>query len=996
MKTIRYIFTSAFALLMVLACVKDEFQEEMSANESLLKVRLSVPEIEVKSSSDSAIYAYIPSEVKEGTLNPISETIVNIGDGTTYYNIPSGTSEVAFTNISGESDEKIDISTDKDGNICYSVDTVATAGSYFFDREVLAGYIDDVVLGTKEAYDVQIKRLSSKLTTNFRVKDTSGTALSLYYIISSVKVEYSGLGDSAALLSDETITISGNKNEQVYLKAYQANSYNQLYYHSSNFLPGNEVPSVTVTITRKSGLTQTYTKSLGKKLEPNRHYTVNLIVTNHNGGVAFEVNEPEVTISTPITPEVTESEFFSVTENPTLSPEAGSEVMIDINPLVPYEWTFELDEDAEKYFTVERIDGQLKAVAKETNDGDFRFGNITLKSATGEYTTTFALRQFSTRKHEIIMTYHHSSNSSRRIYIYGENITVQDPNDVNPRDCGSGGWIEINGMTKDCVIKISADLIKTFIPYGSRADYYFGNIYNEYWGGYYYDISDSYGYDNYSFEFKNCRYLETLFAGARNSEIDMSGMPDLKNVVLGYSLASTIKFAEGQDIVYFKAYRCPNIQTLDLRNISATLSSVTLYDCDALLGANFKNFKNLTAVNVNGCNKMGSIILSGCTSLESFSLNDNSAKLLNVTDCTSLKRLTWSTSLESLIHDGADVIEYVKGGYVTDFNFSGKTSLKQIDGLGASNFDVSNCTNLESMGYIYSVKTLNVSNCPALNLLDIDFVDSSEETYSFDHCPNVETAYFNNMGAPCDFSSLENIKTIHFNGLCSRVIETIDLTANTLLEDVKFYGVSGSDNSIALSEVLLPNSIKQIDISDFYYLRKLDLSNHTNLETIKIEDCLYLYDMDFSGCNALKTLTLYDVNSNTLYWSGTNNIVYGSLNLSGCSSLEYINKYGADRSSYLYYLRDLNVEGCESLNHVNLYGASIQTLDFSDCPKLIYLDVRNNDMTKEAIDAMFASLPDWSVDDGFTTGGYMISGNASGYSGYDEAAANAKNWWSIE
>ena len=189
MKTLRYILTSAFSLLMVLSCVKDGFQEEEPANESLLKVRLSVPEIEVKSSPDSAIYAYITSEVKEGTLNPISETIVNKGDGNTYYNIPSGTSEVAFTNISGGNDEKIDISTDKDGNICFSVDTVATAGSYCFDGEILAGHIDGVVPGNKEAYDVPIKRLSSKITTNFRVKDDAGTSISLYHIISSVKVE---------------------------------------------------------------------------------------------------------------------------------------------------------------------------------------------------------------------------------------------------------------------------------------------------------------------------------------------------------------------------------------------------------------------------------------------------------------------------------------------------------------------------------------------------------------------------------------------------------------------------------------------------------------------------------------------------------------------------------------------------------------------------------------------------------------------------------------
>lgn len=990
MKT-RYIYTAIAMVILATSCIKEEQAATISGNEGYLKVRLTVPEIEVKASSTPSFYAFVPSELQNGTFNPIGQFGTNKGGDIFFYDIPEDADEVVFTPLCGDESEVFDISADDEGNVLFAVDTTVTGGSCLFDGDILAGYVGNIVPGTKDPYDVEVKRLSSKLTTNFRIKNDSGTNLNTRYIISSVEVEYSGFGDSVYLSDDETVSAFGNHSEQLSLKA--DSSYdNYLYYNSTDFIPTQTVPSVTVTITRQSGIKQIYTKSLGQQLEPNRHYTVNLIVTHINSGGPFVVYDPEVTVSSPVTPTVTEKDFFTVPNGLTLAGDVGSELLVSVSTILPYEWTFELDEEAGQYFTVEKMDGKLKVIVKEENSGDIRYGNVTLKSITGDYTKTFALRQFSTRKHEVVMTYE-SSDSYRDIYITGENITVQDPNDGSPRfyKTANATAVRLDGLYNGATVTITGDVLKELLAVYSRQSGT-SNYKSEYQlhDGYYYYLNSS--YDAYHFEFKNCRYLETFIGNPRNASLDFSQMPELKTIVLGcYSSFSTISFAEGQGVEYLRLYRCGSIQQLDLRNISETLSTVKLNDCDVLLGANFKNFKNLKSVDVDGCNKMGSINLTGCTDLESFSLADNSAASLNVTDCSSLKRLSWSTSLQTLIHDGADAIEYVDGGYVSDFNFSGKTSLKTINGLGASNFDVSDCSNLESMGHIYNVMTLNVSNCTALKTLDIDFIDSSGETYSFDNCPSVENVYFKNMGAPCDFSPLENLKKIQFDELTGMAITTIDLGSNALLETVSIdgysYYLSGYGSKYPkLSNIILSNSVRYLNLYDLEKLIKLDLSNHTNLLNVCIENCYSLNDMNFSGCTQLKTLALDDV---AYYKNGQ---TFASLNLSGCSSLEYINKYASDSKTDLKYLRDLNVEGCSSLAHVNIYNASVQTLDFSDCPKMIYLDARNNDLTREAIDAMFVSLPDWSVDDGFTTGGYMLSGNY----GFDIAAANAKNWWSIE
>mgnify|MGYP003289166962 CR=1 FL=1 len=1029
----RYIFTALAALILTSSCIKEEQGTDMPEGTGLLKVKLSVPEIEVKAASTPKFYAYVPSEVQAGTLNPIPESVLKKNDGAIYYNLPSDATEVVFSTFHGADGEKVDISADGEGNVWYGIDTEANSGSYFIADEILAGYVGDITVGSTEPKDVAIKRLTSKITTNFRVKDANGADLYLYNVISSVKVEYSGLGNSASVLKDGTVKSSGSHNEEITLKRH--NDY--LYTLDKGFIPSQEIPSVTVTITRSSGVVQIYTKSLGKKLDPNRHYTVNLNVTNINTGGLFVVNDPEVTVSQPISPTVTETEFFSVTNEMTIGGEAGNELMIDVATVLPYDWTFELDEAAAEYFSAEVVEGGIKLMAKEGNMGDIRFGNVTLKSKTGGYTKVLNIRQMSAIKHEIIMTYT-GSYSAGYIVISGENITVQDPNDSNPRvfKTANSTQVRIDGLSAGKVLTVKGDIITELLAITYRTNSYQSNMQYEEHNGYYYNLN--YGSeDYYTFEFKNCRHLETLIACPRNDALDLSGLPDLEKLVLGNSVVSTIKFSEGQGVEYIKAYKCPNIQQLDLRNISKTLSDAILYDCDALVGISFKNFAELKSVNLNACNSMASINLSGCTTLEEYSLSDNSAKSLDVSGCTSLKILRWTTTLDKLIHEGADAIETIGGGgYVTDFNFVGQKSLKIVQDVGTANFNVSGCTNLESIGKLSNVTNLNVSNCPLIKTLDVSFTSSSQ-TYSFSGCPALETIYFKGIVSPCDLSPLSALKVFHSTNMTGQSISTFDFSHNTLLEDLK---LSSSNSSLAspywfpLNNLILPQSIRSLDIFGMDKLTSLRKTNYKNLQNLSIEQCYSLDDIDFSGCTSLETLRivkcryldyikfigctglktialeecdwLYDINfSNcssleTLLMKNVCNTITlgntGKLYLSGCSSLVSINRDAGDKKSYIPYISIFDFAGCKSLEHVNIYAADAKSLNFTDSPKLIYLDARNNQLSAAAINAMFATMPDRNVvDDGAVPGKYLLSGNG-GSNGYNKAAAEAKGWYTTE
>lgn len=983
----KYIFAAVSLLFMTLSCVKEEQAAESNDNNGFLKVRLSVPEIEVKASSSTPkFYAYIPSQVQAGTLDPIKESVLDKDDDAVYYDLPEGADEVVFSTLYGASKEKVDVGADEEGNVWFTIDTEANGGSYLVEDEILAGYVGDVVVGTSDPYDVSIKRLSSQMTVNFEVKDTTGKEISNYYVIQSVKVGFSGLGDSASVLKDGTVATSGNQQEEFSLT--MKSDYLYTTTTPKVFIPSQEIPAITVSIKRKSGIEQSYTKSLGQKLDPNRHYTINLSVVNINGGASFKVEEPTVTVSTPVTPETAEKEFFSVATELTIGGEAGSELLLDISTVIPYEWTFEFDEISENYFTGEIVDGKLKLVTKEGNMGDIRYGNVILKSSVGNYTKVLNIRQMSAIKDEIIMT-RTNSRTSAHVYITGENITVQDPDDGSPRfyKTANAELVNLTGLGTGKSVIIKGDIIKELMTVWTRSTSSSTNY--EYHNGYYYSLSAD-DDDEFSYEFKNCRHLETFIGKPMNDKLDFKDMPQLKKVALGAKSAFTsISFAEGQGLELFTAYKCPNVLQLSLRNCAATLSKVKIYDCDNVAGVNFTDFKSLSSINLDECNNMGAIVLNGCSSLESFSVSRNSATTLEVKDCSSLKSVYVgeNVALAKFLHEGSDAIEIVDGyrsgsswySTIDNLDLTGKKSLKSVSDLIVHTLIVEGCSNLTTLDQLISIKTLDMSNCTSLEKVTLDFWSSSQESYKFDNCPKLEDVYFEDITNACDFSPLTALRKVHLENITGTGFTSLDFSANTQLEDVRI----DSDNSsnCKLNLITLPNSVKTFYMYGIYSMYSLDLSNHTNLKSIEIRQSDYINNLNVSGCSSLETLELY-----ALFRSRNSP---GFLNLSGCSSLISINQN--IQNIYLTYLNGVDLSGCSSLEYMNINDADITNLDLSDCEKVTYLDVRDNNMSAEALNDMFGTLPDWSVNYGETLGVYKITGNP-GASSCDTEIAYVKNW----
>ena len=107
--------------LAAVSCEQAKFGIDEPVSDNMLKVRFATPELEVKSGSeDVSFYAYLTSELKAGTIAPIAATMQK-EDGYLYYNIPEGTTDVIFSNISGTENELVMFTNDSDGGIKISL-----------------------------------------------------------------------------------------------------------------------------------------------------------------------------------------------------------------------------------------------------------------------------------------------------------------------------------------------------------------------------------------------------------------------------------------------------------------------------------------------------------------------------------------------------------------------------------------------------------------------------------------------------------------------------------------------------------------------------------------------------------------------------------------------------------------------------------------------------------------------------------------------------------
>ena len=966
---IKHILTAMLALAAV-SCEQAKFGIDEPVSDNMLKVRFATPELEVKSGSeDVSFYAYLPSELKAGTIAPIAATMQK-EDGYLYYNIPEGTTDVIFSNI-GNSDQDVYI-TAEDGRVVFKTRDEHSA---HINTEIFYAELSGITTGTSTSYSVPVRRLTSIVHSELHYIDNDGNQISTHNI-DYVNVFYHGWATSLTQNEDGTFTGKSYSMGSGFGSSHAINATDET---GRVFIPGELVPDVQVEIQFTNGTNKRYRTSLGKVFEQNHRYNVLLRLRQLNVEGTFVLEEPSVsTVSR--NPNYSKQDFFTLSEGRTVGGYADDVLTIDVSTALPYDWYISYPEEANSFFDIQVIDGQIVIRALATNENEIRSVDIEILTNEG-YSKTITVNQKSSLKHRIVMTSEHTSSSSS-FYISGVNMTVQDPNDTEPRTISDGEnvYVSINGLSQGSQTIIEGDII-TYLGHGG------GNYTDDY--GYKYEYYDStrkcYYFSNssnrsFSYSFSNCLYLENLEIHGQKAALDLSGLKSLKRFYMQNSTCTYPTFAEGQGLEHFTAYNCDALGTLDLRNVSSTIKHISCALSDNIGTINFTNFSALESVNVNSCTGANMINFTGCSSLEYVDIYDNSASALKINNCSALKELSLrSMHLSTITHEGADALETIStsSSSVTTFDFSNKWSLATVGGLSCTTLNLNNCPNLTTLGEINDALSFDISNCTSLEAADINLsTGSSEQVGWFSNCPALKILKISNMRTMLDFSYATSLEELTIDEMRGSTITSIDLSA---LYQLKKAYIDGYDWDTPIGEIKLPASIETLEMEYLNQLSSIDFSNSSNLKSIDLRELYNISTINLANCTALENL---DMKYCFYYYEGT-------LNLSGCSSLKAISQKYSSSQQYNRYLTGVALDGCFSLEEFYMYNANLTSLDFTDSQKMKKLDIRNNySMTAEAVDAMFVTLPDRS--DEWESGSYQIS-----ISGFDVAAANAKNWYAI-
>lgn len=965
MKVKNILIGIAAALAAVSCNVEDEAVLPGAASDGLLKIRPRLQQLDVQTrNAENALIAYIPDSLKSARVQPIASSMIR--ENVYYYNLPEAATSVLFTNLASTAEENVRFGLEETGGLMVVLRDSTRAE---LSQEILLGGLSGILAGNATPYDVSIRRLSSKITARLVLTDANGTPLentAEQLLAASVAID--SLGTFVRIHDDFTTEGCGYTTLESTFSA-DASSFTTPTY---DIIPGRERPRCRLTITDKSGTVKTYTKELDQPLEANRNYMVTFRLRQINGSVSFTFENVSVdTYST--TAGMDDVDMFSISGSTSIGKQAGDSTNLYIASRLNYAWDYELRSGSE-YFSVLRVDDMLTVKALSDNESEARVGVIRLTSSMGDYRDV-TVNQSNAMRQAIRLTKGHSSTLS--FYVDGTNVTITGGNFNKSYETCNNTYVSISNddLPLGEVLTISGDEL--------------------------YSLTMNYmglSYQN-SYAFENCTALHTLEICSSDATLDVSALPALTNLSVRYSLLSSVTFAKEQPVSSLSFSSCSNIESLDLTDISATLRNLTVYSCskfssltiypsdfsgekpleevnfescNSLLGMNLLNYTRLRKASFNSCRNMGTINLSGCSSIYEFHLYDSSASSVNLSNCTSMQSLRLqSVSLGEINLTGTPLskIDMVSSVTISKLDLSGMTSLKTIEGnFTCPTFNASGCTSLDMTdSRIYSVKDLNVSGCSSLTNLSFSVNTSNPVILNFSGLSQIESLAISDLNVAADLGTLTTLKTLSLSSL--RNVASLDLSACASLETF-----SCSSSTRDLTSLVLPQSLQSLSL-DYSGLETLSLAGYANLKDFRIVGTS-LQTVDLSGCTALVKCNFYNNSSLT------------SIDLGSCSSLAEVNpdyENGYNRS-----VTSINLSGCSSLTKFSFSNAALTSLDLSSSPLLSAVNVKNNSLDADGVNNMLRTLPDRSSNT--ATGVVYLYGNP-GVEGYDTSIVANKNWY---
>lgn len=403
---------------------------------------------------------------------------------------------------------------------------------------------------------------------------------------------------------------------------------------------------------------------------------------------------------------------------------------------------------------------------------------------------------------------------------------------------------------------------------------------------------------------------------------------------------------------------------------------IQLFSCaDDSIKAVTLNEPSIKILNVSG-NLLSDIDLSKNPSLEEVDASRNQLLVFKFPEGTSLKKVNLSQNkLEAIDLSNSTNIEYIDASVN---NLRAPLSLKWPESSTLTHFDVS-CNNFFNLD--------NVPSYPALEYLAANHNKLS--VVDLGKYPKLQTlkVQYNTNLSSLRTSVCPDLKTLDVTGT---KLSALNLGQNTKLETLKasLLGISSVDLS-ALTE-LKDLTMEKCGLAD------VDFSANTKLQSVDVAGNS-LADLDFSGN---PELTYVDCNSNNI--SSLDISKLSKLNTLNCSinrieeldltkntALEDLNCSSNDISA-------LSLVNNKTLKKINFNDNKVEALSFSKQLDIESVSAKSNQMSKEALEAMFSSLPDVNgmeidQDDALWKGVVAFSNNPGSESA-DVTSLLAKGW----
>ena len=286
--------------------------------------------------------------------------------------------------------------------------------------------------------------------------------------------------------------------------------------------------------------------------------------------------------------------------------------------------------------------------------------------------------------------------------------------------------------------------------------------------------------------------------------------------------------------------------------------------------------------------------------------------------------------------------------YVKQFDTNGDGTLSSSELNAVTEIDVSSKGITDLYG-IANFTALEILSCDNNDLQKIDL--SKNTALEFLNCSHNRIAKLDVSNSPslseliCDYNAINTLDVSNTS------ITHLAFSRSFSNKDDGYISLSGGvyakncTKLITLSIDAAVPTISSLDLTGCSALTEIYLDLYRQNGTMHTYGGSSITNLILNGCSSLEKIRKYNLNLHKFEDYSLSDLRIGTLELSGCTSLKYLDCGSNKAENRSNNLIKLDLSGCKALVSLDCTGNKLAGLDLSDCTALQYLDCSKNSLT---------------------------------------------------